>query len=62
MVAIDRFHRSSDDSPPVIIPSNSLRLRILRITPLVTGICADFRLSPHVFSRFYEQGGGMRPL
>jgi hypothetical protein len=37
---------------------NSLRLNILPASPTGSIFCADFRLSPPVFSIFYEQGGG----
>jgi|ERR1035438_3046462 hypothetical protein len=37
---------------------NSLRLNILSTTPAPSIFCADFRLSPPVFSIFYEHGGG----
>src|ERR1017187_8721522 len=36
---------------------NSLRLRILPTSPMGSGFYADFRLSPPLFSGFYEQGG-----
>jgi hypothetical protein len=42
---------------------NSLRLNILPASLTGSIFCGDFRLSPPVFSRFYEQGeGGMRHL
>jgi hypothetical protein len=44
---------------------NSLRLNILPTSPTGSIFCADFRLSPPVFSIFYGQGGrgeGARPL
>ena len=37
---------------------NSLRLNILPASLTGSIFCADFRLSPPVFSRFYGQGGG----
>jgi hypothetical protein len=37
---------------------NSLRLNILPASLTGSIFCADFRLSPPVFSIFYEQGGG----
>ena len=37
---------------------NPLRLNILPISHTGSIFCPDFRLSPPVFSRFYEQGGG----
>ena len=37
---------------------NSLRLNILPTSPTGSIFCADFRLSPPMFSIFYEQGGG----
>ena len=36
---------------------NPLRLNILPTSPTGSIFCGDFRLSPPVFSRFYEQGG-----
>ena len=39
---------------------NSLRLNILPASLTGSIFCADFRLSPPVFSRFYEQRGGGR--
>ena len=36
---------------------NPLRINILQISPTNPIFCGDFRLSPPVFSRFYEQGG-----
>jgi hypothetical protein len=40
------------------IAPNSLLLNILTTSPMGSIFCGDFRLSPPVFSRFYEQGGG----
>ena len=37
---------------------NSLLLNLLPTTPMGSIFCGDFRLSPPVFSIFYEQGGG----
>jgi hypothetical protein len=37
-----------------------LRLNILPASLTGSIFCADFRLSPPVFSIFYEQGGGGR--
>src|ERR1019366_4188245 len=39
---------------------NSLRLKILPASPTGSIFCPDFRLSPTMFSIFYEQGGGGR--
>ena len=44
---------------------NPLRLNILPASPTGSIFCADFRLSPPMFSIFYEQGGrggGCAPL
>jgi len=40
--------------------SNSLRIYYLPATPKSLILCADFRLSPLMFSIFYERGGGER--
>ena len=40
MVTPDPFRRPPDGSLPRELPRNSLQLRILRITPLVTGFYA----------------------
>jgi len=37
---------------------NPLQLNILPTSPTGSIFCGDFRLSPPVFSIFYEQGGG----
>jgi hypothetical protein len=58
MVTPDPFRRPPDGSLPRELPRNSLQLRILRITPLVTGFYADFRLSPLCFQDFAGRGRG----
>src|ERR1017187_1539776 len=57
------FNRLPANAPvrPPKIPRKSLFRNILRVTPTRSIFCADFRLSPSVFSIFYEQGGGGRP-
>src|ERR1019366_205093 len=58
-----RFSTHLPATPPVRpqkIRPKSLFRNILPVTPTRSILCADFRLSPPVFSIFYEQGGGGR--
>jgi hypothetical protein len=47
-----RWLKHSDFAP------NSLLINILPTSPTGSIFCGDFRLSPPMFSRFYEQGEG----
>jgi len=58
MVALVCFGRSPGDFPPVEIPRNSLPLRILRITPFVTVICAEFSSISMKLRNLGERGEG----
>src|ERR1035441_9986071 len=54
------FNRLPANTPvrPQKIPPNPLFRNTLPLSPTRSIFCADFRLSPPVFSIFYEQGEG----
>ena len=47
-----------DDETPSIVPPKFFEWNILPASPMGSISCADFRLSPPVFSIFYDQGEG----